>query len=93
MLRNKTEGIFVRIPELINRVLSCNFKNTFVKYFKYLLENCYAVIYKLKTIISIFCDQYTTLISFMNWELYITHNRMKILQWLIYNCVYGIIPN
>lgn len=63
MLMNKTEGIFVRIPELINRVLSCNFKNTFVKYFKYLLENCYAVIYKLK-IISIFCDQYTTLIFF-----------------------------
>lgn len=64
MLRNKTEGIFVRIPELINRVLSCNFKNTLVKYFKYLLENCYVVIYKLKTIISIFCDQYTTLIFF-----------------------------
>lgn len=64
MLRNKTEGIFVRIPVLINRVLSCNFKNTLVKYFKHLLENCCVVIYKLKTIISIFCDQYTTLIFF-----------------------------
>lgn len=56
MFRNKIEGIFVRILELINCVLLCNFKNIFVKYFKYFLENCYVVIYKLKIIISIFCD-------------------------------------
>lgn len=47
---------------------------TLVKYFKYLLENCYVVIYKLKTIISIFCDQYTTLIFYELGIIYYTQS-------------------